>query len=201
MLITKDMGKLIPKKEPLVKNNDTLFYLGKDDNGLKYFFDKPHFSCGWYYSVGNITVYSKNMRGFVRTTSLNDKRDFCLVESTCDLKELLDKVNETMPYLNEFKCETNPIKLYELLYDVVSEKLADIEKLIANTAGKKSWEIKDAYAKQTLDEIKDEIIRREGVIRYMLFNKVELFNGKTVEEHISNLNKYRNKFILFKIFD
>ena len=41
---------LIPKKEPLVKNNDTLFYLGKDDNGLKYFFDKPHFSCGWYYS-------------------------------------------------------------------------------------------------------------------------------------------------------
>ena len=192
---------LIAKKEPLVKNNDTLFYLGKDDNGLKYFFDKPHFSCGWYYSIGNITVYSKNMRGFVRTTSLSDKRDFCLVESTCDLKELLNKVNEAMTYLNEFKCETNPVKLYELLYDVVSEKLANIEKLITNTAGKKSWEIRNAYAKQTLDNIKDEIIRKEGVIRYMLFNKVELFNGKTVEEHISDLNKYRDKFILFKLFD
>ena len=200
MLIAKDMGKLIPKKEPLVKYNNALFYLGKDDNGLKYFFDKPHFSCGWYYSIGTITVYSKNMRGFVRSISLSDKRDFYLVESTCDLKELLDKINEAMPYLNAFKCETDPIKLYELLYDYVSEKLANIEKLIANTAGKKSWEIRDAYAKQTLDEIKNEIIRKEDVIRFMLFNKVERFNGKTVEEYISNLNKYRNKFILFKLF-
>lgn len=192
---------LITKKEPLVKGLDTLFYLGKDDNGLKYFFDKPHFSCGWYYSIGNITVYSKNMRGFVRTTFLSGKRDFYLVESTCDLKELLDKVNEAMPYLNQFKTETDPVKLYELLYDYVSEKLSDIEKLIANTAGKKSWEIRDAYAKQTLDDIKNEIIRREGVIRYMLFNKVERFSGFTVEEHISDLNNYRNKFILFKLFD
>ena len=141
------------------------------------------------------------MRGFVGTTSLRDKRNFYLVESTCDLKELLDKVNEAMPYLNQFKDETDPIKLYELLYDYVSEKLANIEKLIANTTGKKSWEIRDAYSKQTLDEIKNEIIRKEGVIRYMLFNKVERFNGFTIEEHISNLNKYRNKFILFKLFD
>ena len=201
MLIAKGTGKLIPKKEPLVKNYNSFFYLGKDENGLKYFFDKPHFCGGWYYSIGNITVYSKNMRGFVRTTSLSDKMDFYLVESTCDLKELLDKVNEAMPYLNEFKCETDPIKLYDLLYDVISEKLADIEKLITNTAGKKSWEIRDSYAKQTLDEIKNEIIRKEGVIRYMLFNKVERFSGFTVEEHISNLNNYRNKFILFKLFD
>lgn len=201
MLVAKDMGKLIPKKEPLVKYNNTLFYLGKDENGLKYFFDKPRFSCGWYYSIGNIIVYSKNMRGFVRTTSLSDKMDFNLVESTCNLKELLDKVNEAMPYLNQFKTETDPIKLYELLYDVISEKLADIEKLITNTAGKKTWEIRNSYAKQTLDEVKNEIIRKEGIIRYMLFNKVNEFGGQTVDKHIANLNHYRNKFILFKIFD
>ena len=201
MLIAKGTGKLIPKKEPLVKNYNSFFYLGKDENGLKYFFDKPHFCGGWYYSIGNITVYSKNMRGFVKTTSLSDKKDFYLVASTCNLKELLDKVNEVIPYLNQFKDETDPVKLYALLYDVISEKLADIENLITNTAGKKSWEIRDSYAKQTLDEVKNEIIRKECVIRYMLFNKVERFSGFTVEEHISNLNNYRNKFILFKLFD
>lgn len=194
---------IVNKKEAVSKDNHLLFYLGKDGNGLKYFFEKPIFCCGWYYSINNIIVYSKNMRGILFTDMLGYKEESLtdnryLVESTCNLQELLNKINETIPFLDELKKENNPKKVYELVYDYIPNKLVEIEKLITNNS-KHVWELKDSYVNQLLEEVKTEIERKLSIIRYMIFNDVNEFGMMTVEQHIQALNEYRNKFILFKI--
>lgn len=98
MLIAVNNFNLIKKSKPIIKNNETLFYLGKDADNRKYFLEKPGLRCGWYYSLNNISCYPQNMRGITFTTCLGngenslDKNKF-LSESTCDLKRLLDIMN------------------------------------------------------------------------------------------------------------
>lgn len=41
MLVIANNFKTIKKIEPIIKKNDTLFYLGKDGDKRKYFLEKP----------------------------------------------------------------------------------------------------------------------------------------------------------------
>ena len=144
------------------------------------------------------------MRGITFTTCLGngenslDKNKF-LFESTCDLKRLLDIMNYIKIFLDQFKTENDPKIIRELIYSIIPNNLIKIEKLICDTSNKTDFEIKQSYVVQALKNIKNEIIREENFIRYMIMNDVKEYNFNTVEQHIEKLNSYRNKFILFHI--
>lgn len=206
LVATNNNTKIVPKKKSVIKFNEELFYLGKDEKGLKCHLCKPHFTCGWYFSVNNIYAFYPNMRGISFTDTLgvansSISKDRYLIESTCDLKELLNKINEVIPILDKFKIENDPSKIYDLFVEVILNHFVEIEKFVSDTSPKKDWQLKDSYFNQFLNDIKEEVKRKEAVIRYMIFNNIKKFGNQTLENYLNDLNNYRNKFIAFKIFD
>lgn len=144
------------------------------------------------------------MRGITFTTCLGDGNDSLdknkfLTESTCDLKYLFDMMNHVKPLLDQFKIENDPKAVYELIYSTIPNNLAEIEKFVCDTANKTDFEIKQSYIKQALAVIKNEIRTKEDTIRYMIRNDIKEQARQTVDEHIDDLNAYRNKFILFNL--
>lgn len=202
-------ANIISKRKVFEANGDTLFYIGNDtNNNNKVFLEKPKFNCGWYYSIDNIFIYTKNMRGFVCSTHITDNEslynlshEVILKDCVCNIVELYNKIKEIRIETDKIKCLTNPKEIYNLIYDTIPNLFTEFECLITDTSKLRKYEIKRSYINQTLDNIKNTIKAKESIVRYMLFNEIEIFEGKPVQFHIDRLNSYRNKFVLFKLFE